>query len=218
MAQATVSELFDSYAGDFDAIYGTKNTMLNRLLNRYLRASMRIRFEKVLASCDPIQGKSVIDIGSGPGHFAISLARKGADHVLGVDFAESMNELATRHAEQAGVADRCRFDFGDFLEYEIPEQFDYAVVMGFMDYIADPSTVIRKVLSATRAKAMFSFPTAGGFLAWQRKLRYRKRCELYMYTAAQLEELFSQAGDHSVRIEPIARDFFVTVTINSLST
>ena len=218
MAQATVSEFFDSYAGDFDAIYGTKNTMLNRLLNRYLRASMRIRFEKVLASCDPIQGKSVIDIGSGPGHFAISLARKGADHVLGVDFAESMNELATRHAEQAGVADRCRFDFGDFLEYEILEQFDYAVVMGFMDYIADPSRVIRKVLSATRAKAMFSFPAAGGFLAWQRKLRYRKRCELYMYTAAQLEELFSQAGDHSVRIEPIARDFFVTVTINSSST
>ena len=218
MAQATVSEFFDSYAGDFDAIYGTKNTMLNRLLNRYLRASMRIRFEKVLASCDPIKGKSVIDIGSGPGHFAISLARKGADHVLGVDFAESMNELATRHAEQAGVADRCRFDFGDFLEYEIPEQFDYAVVMGFMDYIADPSTVIRKVLLATRAKAMFSFPAAGGFLAWQRKLRYRKRCELYMYTAAQLEELFSQAGDYSVRIEPIARDFFVTVTINSSST
>ena len=218
MAQATVSEFFDSYAGDFDAIYGTKNTMLNRLLNRYLRASMRIRFEKVLASCDPIQGKSVIDIGSGPGHFSISLARKGADHVLGVDFAESMNELASRHAEQAGVADRCRFDFGDFLEYEIPEQFDYAVVMGFMDYIADPSTVIRKVLLATRAKAMFSFPAAGGFLAWQRKLRYRKRCELYMYTAAQLEELFSQAGDDSVRIEPIARDFFVTVTINSSST
>ena len=218
MVQATVSEFFDSYAGDFDAIYGTKNTMLNRLLNRYLRASMRIRFEKVLASCDPIQGKSVIDIGSGPGHFAISLARKGADHVLGIDFAEGMNELAARHAEQAGVADRCRFDFGDFLEYEIPEQFDYAVVMGFMDYIADPSTVIRKVLSATRAKAMFSFPAAGGFLAWQRKLRYRKRCELYMYTAGQLEELFSQAGDRSVRIEPIARDFFVTVTINGSST
>ena len=218
MAQATVSKFFDSYAADFDAIYGTKNTMLNRLLNRYLRASMRIRFEKVLASCDPIQGKSVIDIGSGPGHFAISLARKGADHVLGVDFAEGMNELARRHAEQAGVADRCRFEFGDFLEYEIPEQFDYAVVMGFMDYIADPSTVIRKVLLATRAKAMFSFPAAGGFLAWQRKLRYRKRCELYMYTAGQLEELFSQAGDYSVRIEPIARDFFVTVTINGSST
>ncbi|MEE9131157.1 MAG: methyltransferase domain-containing protein [Phycisphaerales bacterium] len=218
MAQATVSKFFDSYASDFDAIYGTKNTRLNRLINRFLRASMKIRFEKVLTSCDPIEGKSVIDIGSGPGHFAISLARKGADHVLGIDFAEGMNELATCHAEQAGVADRCRFDFGDFLEYEIPEQFDYAVVMGFMDYIADPSTVIRKVLSATRVKAMFSFPAAGGFLAWQRKLRYRKRCELYMYTAAQLEELFSQAGDNSVRIEPIARDFFVTVTINGSST
>ncbi|MCH8824380.1 MAG: methyltransferase domain-containing protein [Planctomycetes bacterium] len=218
MAQATVSKFFDSYAGDFNAIYGTKNTMLNRLLNKYLRASMRIRFEKVLESCDPIQGKSVIDIGSGPGHFSISLARSGADHVLGIDFAESMNNLAKHHAEQAGVADRCRFDFGDFLLYEIPEQFDYAIVMGFMDYIADPSTVIRKVLSATRGKAMFSFPSAGGFLAWQRKLRYRKRCELYMYTAAQLEELFSQAGDHTVKIERIARDFLVTVTIKGSST
>ncbi len=218
MAQATVSEFFDSYASDFDAIYGTKNTPWNRLLNRYLRASMRIRFEKVLASCDPIEGKSVIDIGSGPGHFAISLARKGADHVLGIDFAEGMIDLANRYAQKAGVADRCRFDLGDFLEYPVAEPFDYAVVMGFMDYIAEPRTIIEKVLSITRDRAFFSFPAAGGFLAWQRKLRYRKRCELYMYTAAQLEELFSQAGDYSVRIEPIARDFFVTVTINGSST
>jgi len=213
MAQATVSKFFDSYAGDFNAIYGTKNTMLNRLLNKYLRASMKIRFEKVLETCDPIQGKSVIDIGSGPGHFSISLACNGADHVLGVDFAESMNELAKRNAEQAGVSDRCRFDFGDFLEYKIPQQYDYAIVMGFMDYIADPSTVINKVIAATKNKAMFSFPSAGGFLAWQRKRRYKKRCELYMYTSAQLEELFNQVGDHEVKIERIARDFFVTVTI-----
>jgi len=59
------------------------------------------------------------------------------------------------------------------------EKFDYAIVMGFMDYIADPSALIGKVLRVCRGKAFFSFPADGGPLAWQRRLRYRNRCPLY---------------------------------------
>ena len=82
-----------------------------------------------------------------------------------------------------------------------------------MDYMADPQAVIDKVLLATRRRAFFSFPVAGGILAWQRKLRYRRRCELFLYTAGQLQELFSDRRNGTVNIQRIARDFFVTVTI-----
>ena len=131
--------------------------------------------------------------------------------MVGLDFADGMLGIATRHAAEAGVADRCRFEVGDFLAYEAPEPFDYLIVMGFMDYMQDPRKVIRKVLSLTSSKAFFSFPAAGGFRAWQRKLRYKSRCDLFLYTEPQLRELFASFPEVKATIEPIARDFFVTV-------
>jgi hypothetical protein len=84
--------------------------------------------------------------------------------------------------------------------------------MGFMDYMPEPRRVIEKALSLARSKVFFSFPAEGGLLAWQRKLRYRNRCELYMYTRDQLESLFSSFGGVRTTIEPAARDFFVTAS------
>jgi hypothetical protein len=86
--------------------------------------------------------------------------------------------------------------------------------MGFMDYMADPRAVIEKAISLSRSKVLFSFPQAGGFLAWQRKLRYRKRCDLYLYQREQLDQLFGSFRGITYKIEPIARDFFVTVALD----
>jgi ubiquinone/menaquinone biosynthesis C-methylase UbiE len=209
MAKSTVAEFFDSYAHDFDAIYGTRHTALNRLVNKHFRKSMRLRYEKSIAGCDPIEGKSVIDIGCGPGHFSIALASRGAGRVVGIDFAEQMLAVARQHAQQKNIADRCQWINGDFLTHSFSETFDYSIVCGVMDYIADPRTMVDKVLSVTSRKAFFSFPVAGGPLAWQRKMRYKKRCDLFLYTQPQLEELFN-VKDFDVTIEPIARDYFVT--------
>ncbi len=207
----TVSDFFDSYATDFDAIYGTKHTFLNQLINKHLRKSMRLRFERTIAGCDPIEGRTVLDVGCGPGHYGITLARRGAAHVLGLDFAERMLEVAREHAERAGVDDKCEWALGDFLTYPLDRTYDYAIVMGFMDYIAEPAAVIERVLSASGRRAFFSFPVDGGFLAWQRKYRYRKRCELYMYTPGQVRKLFEGVTDRRLEVDPISRDLFVTV-------
>jgi len=204
------SEFFHSYARDFDAIYGTRNTFLNRLINTFLRRSMKLRYEETLKGCDPIAGKSVLDVGCGPGHYAVALAQRGATQILGLDFAPEMLALARARAESAGVAARCRFELGDFLTYPLNETFDYAVVMGFMDYVRDPGAVIAKVLEATRSKAFFSFPAAGGLLAWQRRRRYRQRCDLFLYSEADLKKMFSGTGS-GWELKRLARDYFITV-------
>jgi 2-polyprenyl-3-methyl-5-hydroxy-6-metoxy-1,4-benzoquinol methylase len=207
------SEFFDAYAHDFNAIYGNKHTLFNRMVNNLFRKAMRVRYQKTLEGCQPIQGKTAIDIGCGPGHYSVALARAGAASVFGLDFAESMIDIAAKNADAAGVKDRCRFAYGDFLTYPVEEKFDFAVIMGFMDYIEHPEKVISRVLEITRERAFFSFPMDGGVLAWQRKLRYKSRCELYMYTRPQLQELFARLTDRPVSIERIDRDFFVTVQI-----
>jgi len=207
----TTARFFSSYAHDFDAIYGGRHTGWRGPVNRYLRASMRLRYEKTIAGCDPIEGRSVLDVGCGPGHYGIALARMGAARVFGLDFAPAMIDLARAHADRAGVGDRCRFELGDFLTYPLPEPFDYTIVMGFMDYIAEPRAVIDRVLEVTRSRAFFSFPVAGGLLAWQRRLRYKKRCELYLYTQDRVRSLFENIPGTRFSCERIARDFFVTL-------
>jgi SAM-dependent methyltransferase len=202
---------FHQYADDFDAIYSNRSGLVNGVLNNVFRKSMRLRFEKSVEGCFPIEGKSVLDIGCGPGHYSISLAQRGAGRVVGIDFAEGMLKIAAQHAEKAGVGERCKFMVADFATYNPPEPFDYVIVMGFMDYMSDPRQVVEKVLSLTRRKAFFSFPVAGGILAWQRELRYRKRCDLFLYTREQLERLCASFPGFRATIEPISRDFFVTL-------
>ena len=221
MDTTTTAKFFDGYANDFSAIYGNDNTVVNAVVNRVFRRSMRLRYERTLEGCSPIEGKSVIDIGCGPGHYSVALASRGAARVLGVDFAPGMIDLARARAAGAGVADRCTFTLGDFLaatgqgqgQDKDQDKFDYAVVMGFMDYIEEPRALIEKVLRVCRGKAFFSFPAEGGLLAWQRKLRYRSRCPLYLYGESQIRTLFSGLGTGGVSVEPIDRDYFVTLRI-----
>jgi len=204
------SEFFDRYAVGFDSIYGNDNRALERVVNRLFRRAMVVRYEKTLAGCQPIEGRTIIDIGCGPGHYGIALARAGALRVLGLDFADGMLDIARKRAAALGVAQHCSFVLGDFLTYPIAELFDYGIVMGFMDYVMDPRPVIERVLAVVRRRAFLSFPKAGGPLAWQRQLRYRNRCDLFLYREAQIHALLSPTGA-SFSIESIGRDFFVTV-------
>ena len=208
---AQTQEFFHSYAGDFNAIYSSRNGVIANLINRTLRRSMRLRYIKTLEGCTPVAGRSVLDVGCGPGHYGIALARQGAARVTGIDFAEGMIELARRQAQATGVAGRCDFRIGDFQQYRPAKPFDYVVVMGVMDYVRDPVPLVKHVVSLTGRRAFFSFPVGGGLLAWQRKLRYRSRCPLFFYSRADVEKVFAGIDGIAVRVDRIARDFFVTV-------
>jgi 2-polyprenyl-3-methyl-5-hydroxy-6-metoxy-1,4-benzoquinol methylase len=206
-----VARFFDSYAEGFNAIYGNRNTLLNRIVNKYLRSSMRLRFEKTIAGCQPIEGRSVLDVGTGPGHFAITLADQGARRVLGVDFAEGMIDVARKNAAHLGADSVCEFQFGDFHKYNFKgEKFDYGIAMGFMDYMADPQMTVNLLLSLVTDKAFFSFPSSSGVLAWQRKLRYKRKCDLYLYSEDDVRRLFDNSPAKRYELQGISRDYFVT--------
>ena len=96
-----------------------------------------------------------------------------------------MLKIARERAEYAGVGERCSFELGDFLTYPLPEPFDYAIVMGFMDYVSDPRAIIERVLDIVRVRAFFSFPKAGGPLAWQRQWPYRTAATCFSITRSR---------------------------------
>jgi hypothetical protein len=78
--------------------------------------------------------------------------------------------------------------------------------------------VVAKVLSLTRDRAFFSFPVAGGILGWQRAMRYKKRCDLFLYTEEQLKEIFAHFPEATAIIEPASRDYFVALARNKKTT
>lgn len=211
MKRNQTSRFFDSYAADFNALYNTDNSIRNRLINYLFRRSMRLRFRKTLEGCQPANGKTVLDIGCGPGHYGIALVRQGISEAVGIDFAPGMIELARSRAKKERLDDKCHYIEGDFLTHSFEDKFDYCILNGFMDYVSNPGDVIEKALSLTRSKAFFSFPAAGGFLAWQRQIRYKNKCDLYLYKKSMIVNLFSRSDYRNIDITKIRRDYFVTV-------
>lgn len=208
-----VEKFFDEYAHDFNAIYGTKHSLINSIANPLFRKSMWKRYELSIQNSSPIEGKTALDIGCGPGHYSVALAKKGAAKVTGVDFAKNMIDIAAERANAEGVGDKCEFIVADIFDFPADTKFNYSIVMGVMDYIEDPATMIEKVISLTSDKAFFSFPVEGGLLAYQRKIRYKKRCPLYLYSEKSIEKVLSKFDNIDFKIEKIDRDYFVTLMI-----
>jgi 2-polyprenyl-3-methyl-5-hydroxy-6-metoxy-1,4-benzoquinol methylase len=202
------SKFFDGYAQDFDSIYGSGKSRFSRFVNRYLRQSIVRRFELTLMACQDLEDKSILDVGCGPGHYCLALARKGAKRVYGIDFAPQMIALASQKALENKVQDVCHFEVRDFFSIS-EEQYHYLIMMGFMDYIEDARACVEKAMDLCLEKAFFSFPVSGGLLAWQRKLRYRSKCPLYMYSYQDIQSLFRSIPGLRFKIRKIDRDFWV---------
>jgi len=201
-------EFFNHFAQGFDNYYKKPN-----LIDRLFRKSMYTRFKKALKVCQPIEGKKIIDIGCGTGIYDFELAERGADFILGVDFADGMIKFAKEKSRQLGLEDKCSFVRADFFNPPLPKEqiFDFAIVTGVMDYIGNQREFIDNVLKVTKSTAFFSFPKDGGLLALQRKIRYKLKCPLFLYTNDQVNNLFKDVKEATVIIEDIGREIIVTV-------
>ena len=71
--------------------------------------------------------KRILDVGTGPGFFAIALASLGHE-VVAVDYTEAMLEEAAANAQTAGLADRILFLQMDAQDLTFPDDtFDFIV-------------------------------------------------------------------------------------------
>jgi ubiquinone/menaquinone biosynthesis C-methylase UbiE len=93
-----------------------------------------------------VRGQRVLEIGHGPGHLLIALARSGR-HSIGIDLSPQMIRLAQRNIRQAGVnvpQVQCRAQALPFRS----GTFDSTVSTFPTDYIANPTT-LREVQRVT---------------------------------------------------------------------
>jgi predicted O-methyltransferase YrrM len=76
---------------------------------------------KMLEMAKVTRNDVVYDLGSGDGRIVITAAKKFGARGVGVEIDPKLVREATRHAREAGVADRVKFVQGDIFEADIRE-------------------------------------------------------------------------------------------------
>ncbi|MEP6636427.1 MAG: methyltransferase domain-containing protein [Acidobacteriota bacterium] len=205
-----VREHFHADAQRFDAIYDQHKGPLTRLIDNWWRGVVRKRLELNLERLEPFQGKSILDVGCGSGRFCIAYAERGAERVVGVDFATAMIDIANQIAQEAGVADRCEFIAGPFPQALKDEMFDASTANGFFDYVEHPVPLIARMREMTRDKMIMSFPKAVEWRVPVRRVRFwMKGTPLFLYREAQVKQILRDAGVAKYEWINLDRDYLI---------
>jgi cyclopropane-fatty-acyl-phospholipid synthase len=82
-------------------------------------------------------GTTVLDIGSGWGGMAMTLAKDHGADVTGVTLSTEQLELARQRVEAAGLADKVKFELTDYRD--VTRQFDRIVSVGMLEHVGAPN-------------------------------------------------------------------------------
>lgn len=203
MGSEAVRIYFDTHARQFDQLY-REDSRWRAWFNRTFRQAIYERFTITLAESGDIKGATILDVGCGPGRYALAYAQLGAARVVGIDVAQGMIELARNHAEAAGVADRCQFIWGDFLTTDFADRFDVVLAVGVFDYLLAPDPFLRRMVELSKGRVIATFPGRSLVRMRLRWLRYAVRgVPVYFYWREDVEALARAAGLHTFKVVPI---------------
>lgn len=172
------------------------------LFDKAFRKAVYVRTAVVLKTVKEFDQPTVLDIGSGPGVNSVTwLKNSNAKFLLGIDFAESMNEYARKHAQSEGVGDRCKFIAGDFMKHDFKgEKFTVSAACGVLDYVKESKEFMQKMDAVTSGAFVVSWPENGLRMALR---RYRYTTPVYHYDQVAIRKLHEGLNIKSLEIMPM---------------
>lgn len=205
-----VEIFFDGYSSDFDNIYDDKsNNFIQRLINKYLRFSMFNRYQLTINRIkEDINSKNILDIGCGTGRYCNKLAQLDKN-IVGIDVAETM--IMNSKELNKSFENNCKFETIDYLNFSKNNNnvFDYAILMGFFDYIEEPIKIYKSLKKDSKI-SLASFPKKFHILTPQRYIKYNyRKCPIFFYTKNQIEKLMKDIDAKNYQIVDNDREFFV---------
>ena len=210
-----VARFWNDIASEFDSIYtGENKSAISRAMDHVFRKDMYQRYEWVMRKAGDVSGKRICDVGCGSGRFVTALAKKGAEHVTGVDVAPEMLKIARTVVAQDGVADRCDFVLSDVLNWKTDDKYDLTIAIGFWDYIMEPPERLRLIRNFTTKKFLSAWPRYWTWRMPVRKVRlqYIRGCPVYFFRKPQVYKLIEDAGFKVDSCETIGKLFCVEAT------
>jgi len=99
--------------------------------------------------------KSVLDVGTGTAQIPIELCRQSPDaHIVAIDAARHMIDLARDNVRRAGLAERIRLELCDAKRIPFPDASVNAVVSNsIVHHIPRPETVLAEIVRVARPAA-----------------------------------------------------------------
>lgn len=219
-ARDLVKTWFGREAARFDAIYESDKPLSQQLGDALFRRVILERFSLVVNAISA-PGRTILDVGTGPGRYPIELLKRGAVRALGLDIAPEMIEIARREAEAAGVADRAEWVVSDFLGWRGADagaaggpdaalrQFDAVIAMGYFDYMPDPEAQLARMIQHCKGRVFASFPKRWEVRTPLRILRFRLHNGFVrFYSRGEVARLFRAVGQLPyLSIVDLGRDY-----------
>ena len=125
--------------------------------------------QQIAAFLAPLEGRRILDVGTGTGRAAIALARRGA-LVTGVDASAEMLEVARRRAGDAGAA--VTFARGDAHRLDFPDRnFDAVVCLRVLMHTPDWRASLGELCRVASQRVVFDYPSLYSGAALQALVR-----------------------------------------------
>jgi 2-polyprenyl-6-hydroxyphenyl methylase/3-demethylubiquinone-9 3-methyltransferase len=97
----------------------------------------------------PLAGRSVVDVGCGGGLLAEAMSRKGA-HVVGLDLAEDLLQVARLHALDTGIAVDYRLESAEQHARVAAGRYDLVTCMEMLEHVPDPAAAVTSLAELAR--------------------------------------------------------------------
>lgn len=169
----------------------------------------------------PLEGRRILDVGTGTGRAAIALARRGA-RVTGMDASPEMLQVARRRAAEAGVGDGAEatagvtFVRGDAHGLDFPDRsFDAVVCLRVLMHTPDWRASLAELCRVAAGRVVFDYPSlwsAAALQAVTRRIAHVVKPSVEAYrvfapravTRALAAQGFVVTGEHRQFVLPIA--------------
>ena len=181
-------------------------------IGRLIAETQEQQIAKFLA---PLEGRRILDVGTGTGRAAIALAKRGAI-VTGVDASAEMLDVAARRAKEA-LAD-VTFVRGDAHRLEFPDRaFDAVVCLRVLMHTPDWRASLGELCRVASQRVVFDYPSLYSGAALQALVR---RVTHTMNPAVEAYRVFSPGavaralGDAGFRVTAEHRQFVLPIAVH----
>jgi SAM-dependent methyltransferase len=177
---------FERHARSFDRAYG--RGVLVRTLRPGPARGRALAAAVVRLHAHP----HVLDVGCGPGRVAEAVLAAGASAYVGIDLSPRMLTVARDRLGPAAHVDLLE---GDFLDLDVPGEFDVVLALGLFDYLEDPLPAARWLRARCASTLLASFTRRDRLKAPVRSLRYRIHgCRVFDYDERRVAALLQRVG------------------------